>query len=64
MEYPKGETMEAKSPTLENAPTEEDSKYPRGMPLFLNLLSIILATIVCGYVCTGCNAMIFNLGFC
>ncbi|KAF3055356.1 Efflux pump roqT [Trichoderma lentiforme] len=49
MECPKEETMEAKSPTLENAPTEEDSKYPRGMPLFLNLLSIILATIVCGY---------------
>lgn len=52
--------MESKLPTIENTPTE-DSKYPRGIPFFLNLLSIILATIVCGYVCRAWNAVIFNL---
>ncbi|KAL6689755.1 MFS general substrate transporter [Trichoderma pleuroticola] len=49
MECPKGGTTETISPISENSPTEEDSKYPRGIPLFLNLLSIILATIMCGY---------------
>jgi hypothetical protein len=63
MECPKKEMTEAKQPTLENAPTEEDSKYPRGIPLFLNLLSIILATIVCGYVCGACHSMLLNLVF-
>lgn len=73
MECPKRETTKAEHPIpenaptgnapTENAPTEEDSKYPRGIPLFLNLLSIILATIVCGYVCAACHAMLFNLVF-
>lgn len=64
MECPKRETTEVEHPIPENAPTEEDSKYPRGIPLFLNLLSIILATIVCGYVCRAFHAMLSNLFFC
>lgn len=60
MDCPKKETTETKQPTPENAPTEEGSKYPRGVPLFLNLLSIILATIVCGYVCGACQTMLLN----
>lgn len=60
MEYPEKETTEVKESTSENAPTDEDSKYPRGIPLFLNLLSIILATIVCGYVCGTFHVMLLH----
>lgn len=60
MECPKREMTDVKHPIHENAPAEEGSKYPSGIPLFLNLLSIILATIVCGYVCIECQAVSFN----
>lgn len=63
MECPKRETTEAEHATSEIAPAQEDSKYPRGIPLFLNLLSIILATIVCGYVCGTCHAILLAIVF-
>ncbi|KAL7929789.1 MFS general substrate transporter [Trichoderma chlorosporum] len=49
MECPKTEKTKVERLKSEDSSTEDGSKYPRGIPLFLNLLSIILATIVCGY---------------
>lgn len=63
MENPKRETSEANQSTTENSPIEEGSKYPHGIPLFLNLLSIVLATIVCGYVCGTFYVILLNVDF-